>query len=441
MNVRRPVLACLLTLFLPAIQASDWGQFRGGSSGRIEQISHPMTWDSTKNVAWTVPMKGSGWSSPIVAGDRIFLTAAVPADGSRPKGMMAGVASMGSYRRAKPVEHTFIVQCLALNDGKLLWEKTVAKKTPAVVHPSNTYATESPATDGQQVYTFFATTGDLTAWDLDGKQLWTKNTGAFKSGNGFGTGSSLAIHDSQVFVQYDNDESSFVAAYSAADGSQIWKDQKRSKTSWSTPLIWKAGKTVQLVTCGSGVVTSYDAASGKVVWRLSGIRSSFSASPCTGAGHIFFGNSGPMSAGPLVAVEANTVGQISLDRSFQSPDVAWSKTRSGPGMASPVVSQGRLYIPGSGGILNCYDASTGERVYRTRVPGMATVAASLWADEKHVFILDESGTTHVIPAGPTFERVAANKVADLFWSTPAVAGNRLLLRGVEKLYCIAGDAE
>ena len=441
MACRTIIFTCVLSVYPFAAEGADWFQFRGGSSGKIEQVGHPINWDADDNMAWSVPMKGSGWSSPIVSGDRVFLTSAVPADGSRPKGMMAGVASMGSYRRAKPVEHTFVVQCLSLADGQLLWEKTVAKKTPAVVHPSNTYATESPATDGQRIFTFFATTGDLTAWDLDGNQLWTKNTGAFKSGNGFGTGSSLAIHDSHVFVQYDNDESSFVAAFSVKDGRQVWRDERPTRTSWSTPLVWKAGDAVQLVTCGSGVVTSYDAESGKVIWRLSGTRSSFSASPCTGAGRIFFGNSGPMSAGPLVAVESSTVGEITLDKAFQSPDVAWSKTRSGPGMASPVVAGGLLYIPGSGGILNCYDVKTGERVYRTRVPGMATVAASLWADEKHVFILDESGTTHVVAVGPTFKRVAANKVSDLFWSTPAVAGDRLLLRGVEKLYCIAGKAE
>ena len=200
--------------------------------------------------------------------------------------------------------------------------------------------------------------------------------------------------------------------------------------------MWDTGKMSELVTCGSGVVTSYDPADGRILWKLSGMKSSFSASPAIGADQIYFGMSGPGSAGPLVAVPAGLRGEVELNDEFECDQIAWSMTKSGPGMASPVVSSGLLYIPGSGGILNCYDEATGERVYRTRVPQMATVAASLWADDEHVFILDENGTTHVIQSGPKFKVLATNSVDDLFWSTPAIAGEILLLRGVEKLYCI-----
>jgi outer membrane protein assembly factor BamB len=428
-------LLILTIISLPSF-AGDWPQFRGGNAGRVAEVSHPLEWDATKNVAWAVPMVGSGWSSPVVVNGKIYLTTAVAADGSRPKGMMAGVASMGTYRNAKPSEHEFIVRCLSLDDGSELWSRSVKKMVPPVVHPSNTYATESPASDGERLFTFFATTGTLLGWDLDGNELWRKELGTFKSGNGFGTGSSLALADGLVFVQFDNDENSFVAAYRATDGEQVWRDDRATRTSWSTPLIWDTGERRELVTCGSGIVTSYNPADGEVLWQLDGIQSSFSASPSIGDNRIYFGNSGPMSAGPLVAVAAGTTGEIQLDSNFESSAVAWSRTKSGPGMASPVVSNSCLFIPGSGGILNCYDTRTGERVYRTRVPKMDTVAASLWADETHVFILDESGHTFVIEAGPEFKLVATNTIDDLFWSTPAVAGDTLLLRGVDKLYCI-----
>lgn len=418
------------------VEAGDWQQFRGGTSGKLDIVSHPLTWNADSNVAWSVPMKGTGWSSPVVVGDFIFITSAVPADGSRPKGMMAGVSSMASYRSNQPVKHDFVVSCLSLQDGSEVWSRVVEQLVPPVMHPSNTYATESPATDGEHLFTFFANTGSLTAWDFDGNQLWQRDLGTYKSGNGFGTGSSLAVTDSHVFVQNDNDESSFVAAYETTTGKEVWRDDRPTRTSWSTPLIWSTDDRKELITCGSGVVTSYDPATGEIIWTLKGIQSSFSASPTIGTKGLFFGNSGPMSAGPLVAVPAGATGEIQLDEKFESNDVVWSRTKSGPGMASPVVSQGLLYIPGSGGILNCYDESTGERIYRTRVPQMATVAASLWADEERVFILDESGTTHVIQAGPEFKVLASNKIDDLFWSTPSVAGDALLLRGVEKLYCI-----
>ncbi len=428
-------LLCVLTLTVPTL-ADDWEQFRGPRAGKIDKLQHPLEWDSTKNVAWTASVPGSGWSSPVVVKDRIYLTSAVSETGAKPKGMSDGVRSMGTYRRAKPQKHTFVVTCLSLKDGTEVWSKNVGEAVPPVVHPSNTYATESPAADGERVFTFFATTGNLVAWDLDGKELWRKELGAYKSGNGFGSGSSLAVTDGLVFVQYDNDEKSFVAAYDVATGKQAWRDDRSTKTSWSTPLIWKNSKQTELVTCGAGVVTSYAPKTGKVLWVLKGIQSAFSASPAVDGDRIFFGNSGPMSAGPLVAVAAGSTGEIQLDSDFKSDKVAWSRTRSGPGMASPVVAKGCLFIPGSNGILNCYDVKTGERLFQNRVSKMGTVAASLWADDDRVVILDEKGQAFMFAAGREFVLLGKNQIDDLFWSTPTVSGNTLLLRGVDKLYCI-----
>lgn len=425
------VLTCSISF------AGDWQQFRGANAGRVAKLAHPMEWDGSKNVAWAVPVAGSGWSSPVVVGDRIYLTTAISESGGKPKGMMAGVASMGSYRRAAAQKHKFAVKCLSLKDGSEQWSKIVGEATPAIVHPSNTYATESPATDGRHVFTFFATTGSLIAWDLEGKQIWRKELGSFKAGNGFGTGSSLAMTDGMVFVQYDNDEQSFVAAYKAEDGEQVWRDDRSTRTSWASPIVWSNGQRKELVTCGGGgVVTSYEPTTGKVLWQLSGVESGFSASPAVDGDSIFFGNSGPMSAGPLVAVGAGMAGEVQLDKQYQSDKVAWSRTRSGPGMASPVVANGCLFIPGSNGILNCYDIKDGNRHWQKRVTGMKTVAASLWTDDERVFILDEGGTTRVFEAGKEYKLVGKNSIKDLFWSTPAIAGDSLLLRGVEKLYCI-----
>lgn len=423
-------------VFHSSLMADGWSQFRGPLGGKLESVEHPLKWSESTNLAWAVPMEGSGWSSPIVVGERVYLTSANSEGGSRPKGMMAGVSSMRSFRNAQPDNHKFVVSCFDLKSGERLWNKTVGEAVPPVVHPSNTYATESPATDGERIISFFATTGTLTAWDYEGNELWQRELGTYKSGNGFGTGSSLAISDGLVFVQFDNDERSFVAAFETSSGEQLWRDNRPPKTSWSTPLIWNNSKRKELVTCGSDIVTSYDPSDGTVIWQLTGMQSGFSGSPAMDSERVFFGNSGPMSAGPLVAVNAGMEGDILLDGNFESEEVAWSRTRSGPGMASPIVSKGFLYIPGSGGILNCYDIHTGERAYRTRVPKMKTVVASLWGDDDHVFILDESGTTHVIQSGPEFKLLGTNRIDDLVWSTPAIAGDILLIRGVEKLYCV-----
>ena len=343
---------------------------------------------------------------------------------------------MGTYRFAKPEKQTYVVHCLSLKDGKSLWSKVVGESTPPIVHPSNTYATESPATDGKHVFTFFATTGSLIAWDTDGNQLWRKELGSYKSGNGFGTGSSLAIADGHVFVQFDNDENSFVVAFETTSGKEAWKVARPAKTSWSTPLIWKNKSRTELVTCGSDIVTSYEPTTGKVLWVLSGMKSSFSASPAADKERIIFGNSGPMSAGPLVSVPAGASGTIKLDGGFKSDKVEWSRTRSGPGMASPVIAKGGLLIPGRSGVLNCYDVTSGERVFQKRVSGMGTVVASMWADDSQVFMLDEKGNAFLFEAGTEFKQLGKNKIDDTFWSTPAVIGDTLLLRGVDKLYCI-----
>ncbi len=430
--------ACLLFILAlySSLTADEWNQFRGSVGGKLAAVEHPLEWSESSNVAWAAKMKGSGWSSPLVVGERIFLTSAESESGARPKGMTGGVASMRSFRSAKPGKHRFVVSCLDLKTGEEVWSKTVGEAVPPAVHPSNTYATESPATDGQYIFSFFATTGTLAAWDWDGNEFWRRELGAYKSGNGFGTGSSLAVADGQVFVQYDNDENSFVAAFDSSTGEQLWRDDRPAKTSWSTPLIWNNLQRQELVTCGSDVVTSYDPVDGSVIWRLSGMQSGFSGSPALDSQRIYFGTSGPMSAGPLVAVSAGTVGDVPLDANFESDQIAWSRTRSGPGMASPVVANDHLYVTGSGGILNCYDTETGERVYRKRVPKMKTVVASLWADEDRVFILDENGTTHVVQSGPEFKLLGANRIDDLVWSTPAIVGDTLLIRGVEKLYCI-----
>ena len=426
----------LLGLFVSSAQAGDWMQFRGAGMGQVPAVTHPLKWDAETNIAWSVEMAGSGWSSPIVVGDRIFVTAAEAADGSRPKGMMAGVASMGTYRNAKPVEHQFTVSCLSLQDGSQLWKQTVASAVPPVVHPSNTYATESPASDGSHLFTFFATTGTVTAWDLDGKKLWQQDVGTYSTGNGFGTASSLAVGDGMVFVQSDNDEDSFVVAFRTTDGKQIWKQSRESRTSWASPFLWSHNDGQELITCGSGTVTAYDPKTGSVIWQVSGVESSFSSSPAVDGGRMMFGNSGPGSAGPLVAIDAGLTGKVELNKDFEAEQLAWSRTKSGPGMASPVTCQGRLYIPGSGGMLSVYDVGSGERVYRTRISGMKTVAASLWADQERVFILDEAGNTFIIAGGDEYQLLDTNRIEDLFWSTPAIVDDALLLRGVNRLYCV-----
>ena len=418
-------------------EPADWNQFRGPLGNGVAGGSFPESWSDTENIAWSTVIDGGGWSSPVTAGGKVFVTSAVSEEGARPKGFGEGVSSMRSFFQSKsPAKpFSFEVHCLDLKSGELLWKQPVAVETPPhKIHPSNSYATESPATDGERVYAYFAAIGEVGCLDLSGNLLWKKNVGAFRTSSDFGTGSSLAICEGKLFIQCDNEEKSFVCALDGESGDEVWRVTRDLKTSWSSPLIWKNRERTELVVCGAGSVVSYDPSTGKTLWVLKGTGGAFSASPACDEDRIFVGNSGRNSRGPLIAVHAGATGEMTLD-SLGEKQVAWVQETSAPGMCSPVVVADKVFVL-SRGILSCHDAKTGERIYRQRLKNASSVTASLWAAEGKVFALNESGDTSVFRAGDGFEMVTSNQTTGLFWSTPSVAGNSLLLRGAEKLHCI-----
>ena len=213
------------------------------------------------------------------------------------------------------------------------------------------------------------------------------------------------------------------------------------KSAWSTPFIWRNKERTELVASGEGKVISYAPETGDVLWELGGIKATFIATPVADRERCYFGNSGPFTAGQLFAVNAGSAGDITLrDKETSNAGVAWSRTQSGPGVASPLLAGGYLYVTSYGsGILSCHDAGTGERLYRQRLPEAKTFAASLWAADGKIFLLDESGRTFVVRAGPQFELLGTNKLDDLFWASAAVTADALLLRVPRT--CIASESE
>ena len=411
----------------------DWPQFRGpNGNGVIEKIEHPIEWGKdNKNVAWSVNTDGGGLSSPIVVNDKIFLTSAIGAP--LPVNFAKGVSDMRPKKPDGPVK--FHLACMKLQTGEKLWEKTVVEKEPAFpIHGSNSFATESPVSDGEQVYAYFAAAGIVAAFDMSGKEVWKKDIGAYPTGNGFGSGSSLTTGAGLVFVQCDNDKNCFVIAFDAKSGEQKWKAERKGRTSWSTPLYWKNSEREELIACGSGFVTSYEPKSGKVLWKISGVGSAFTASPAADKDRIYFGNSGPMSSGPLLAVSSKMTGENVFKRNTQIENLTWSKMNAGPGMSSPVAAGGYLYIP-SRSRLTVYSTSDGKVAFKERLPIKSMVSA-LWASNEYVFMMDENGKAIALKVGPEMNIVATNQIDDQFWSTPAISGKSLLLRGVSKLYCV-----
>lgn len=416
----------------------EWPQFRGPEGSGVTQSSLAMIWSDSKNMEWSSSIPGAGWSSPVVSNGRIWLTTAVHEGQKRPLGFQAGARSMGTFRKdANNLKMTeFRVLCLNLDSGKTLWSATPSKAIPAFgIHPSNTYATESPVTDGEHVFVYFAAAGEVSCLDRDGKVLWKTATGKYGFGKGFGSGSGLAISDDLIFVQCDNDDSSYVLALDRVTGEERWKKDRDTRTSWSTPLVWKSGYGSHLVLAGAGHVTGYNPVDGELLWKLNGFSGSFSGSPAWDGDYLFFGNSGPRSTGPLIAVKGDASGELTMTRNQAKDWVIWSKSGAGPGLTSPVAHHGLLYVI-NGSVLKCYQGSTGKRLYEERLPGAGRMAASLLIAGDYLYALDEDGRTFVVKTGPAFECVSVNKIDDLFWSTPSVAGDRLLLRGADRLYCI-----
>jgi outer membrane protein assembly factor BamB len=356
-----------------------------------------------------------------------------------PGGGGAGGGPPGGFPTPKPPDevYRFEVLCLDRATGKTLWKQTALERKPAIASFSKVYGSETPVTDGERVYVCFGMHG-LFCYDLEGNQVWKKDLESYPMIFGFGTGSSPVLADGRLFVQCDNEKNSFLVAFDAKTGKELWKVDRPGKSSWSTPLVWKTKQRTELVVCGSQKVISYDPATGKVLWELGGIRATFEASPVADAERVYFGSGGPMGDGRLFAVNAGASGDITLkDGETSSDAVAWVQARSAPYVASPLVYQGLLYVlQGTSNILTCYDAKTGKQLYKERIPVARGFTSSPWAHDGKVFCLDDSGTTHVLQAGTAFKVLGKNDLGEMCWSSPAAGSGALFLRTVDQLYCI-----
>jgi outer membrane protein assembly factor BamB len=358
-------------------------------------------------------------------------------------GMGGGRGGRGGMGERIPnkIYHWQVV-CLDRNTGKVLWSQQALEGKPRIpIQQSNTYASETPVSDGQRVYAYFGMHG-LYCFDFDGKQLWKKDFGAYPTVMGQGPASSPVLDGERLYLQIDNEEKSFLVAVNAETGDELWRVPRDERTNHSSPVVWKNKDRSELVTSGSHKVRSYDPATGKVLWELE-IGGRCYSSPVGDADMLYVGSESGMGmngggGGGLYAVKAGASGDITLkEHETSNAGVAWSTSRGGPEKASPLIYQGHLYVlRTNGGVLTCYDKTTGKQIYRQRIPGAAAFWTSPWAAEGKIFCLDDAGTTHVLDAGPEFKVLGTNKLNELFWASAAVADGSIYLRGVDNLYCI-----
>ena len=260
-----PVLILVLG-FSVSLGNDHWPQFRGpAGSGIGEEPKLPENWSATENVVWKTPIPGKGWSSPVVWADRIFITSVLSSVEPEPpkKGLY-----FGGNRKAPTEEHRWMVYCLDWTTGRVRWEREVHRGVPASDrHLKNTYASETPVTDGDRVYAYFGNLG-LFCFDLDGKLMWSQKWGSFQTRYGWGTAASPVLHMERLYIVSDNDEHSFIVALDKRTGQQIWKVDRDEASNWATPFVWENGMRTEIVTAGSGKVRSYDV-QGKLLWEFS----------------------------------------------------------------------------------------------------------------------------------------------------------------------------
>lgn len=477
-NVRRnpPQLSVLVGLILVGLcvgasatpeavrPADNWPQFLGPGGVSVGQSAElPSEWSTSDNIEWVTDVPGTGWSSPIVWGDRIFLTTA--SSDREMKQPSLGVDFSNEYvaelsgqgKSDEEVERlltqrdselpgevqlTYRLICLDLGSGKLIWDRIVHSGPPPVGrHRKNSYASETPATDGERVYVLVGHLG-LFAYDYDGARLWHTPVEARKVSLDFGSGASPALDGDRIYVLNDNEEESFIAAFDTASGRRLWRTVRPAPegaarlSGWSSPYVWRNAIRSEIVTTGPGTLISYGR-DGKELWRMSRMALMPIQTPFA-VDEVLYASAGARR-GPMVAIRPGASGDITP----QAPDnkndfVVWySEDAGGTYMPTPLLYHGGLYTVTEKGIFARYDPATGERTYRSRVHSEArNFTASPWAYDGKIFVLSEEGDTFVIKAGPEFELLGVNSLDGLSLASPALVGDRLLIRTQSKLYSI-----
>lgn len=422
-----------------AIAQTKWPQFRGGDSrGVSEEGNLPDRWSATENVVWKRDIPGRGWSSPIVWGDRVFLTTVINSGSSEEpkKGLYFG----GDRPKPADAAHQWKVVCLDLKTGEVRWERQVHEGKPETpIHLKSSYASETPVTDGERVYCYFGNLG-IYCFDLDGKEVWKHSLKPHANRYGWGTAASPVLHRDRLFVVNDNDEDSYLLALDTKTGERVWRVPRDEKSNWATPFVWQNNQRTEIVTLGTGKVRSYDL-EGKLLWSLTGMSSITIATPYEYKGLLYVSSGYVLdSLKPLYAIRPGAAGDISLQDGATSNDfIAWSQPKAAPYNPSSLIYNDRLYVLYDRGLVSCYNPSDGREIFAPkRIPDGRAFTSSPWAYGDKVFCLNEDGVTFVLKASDQYELLHTNSLAadDMCMATPAMVGDRLLIRTSERVYCI-----
>lgn len=421
----------------------SWPSFRGmQASGIAEGQNLPDTWNarSGENILWRTPLSGLAHSSPVVWGDRIFVTSAVSSD---PKATFRpGLYGDGDASKDRS-RHRWTIYALDKKNGKILWERVAHEGEPVDKrHIKSTYANSTPATDGRIVVAWFGSQG-VHAYDVNGRFLWKVDLGRVDMGAydiptfEWGPASSPIIWNDLVILQCDTQTDSFILALDATNGKTVWKTDRGELPSWGTPTVAQTPTGPELVTNASNFIRGYDPRTGKELWRL-GRSSKITAPTPIFADNLFVVASGRGPERPIFVVRANARGDLTLaEGKTNSEAIVWSRTGRGSYMPTPLSYKGILYVLSNNGLFDAYNLKTGDEVYRQRLPlvGSGFSASPVAADGK-IYLSNEDGEILVIAAGDKFSHLATNSIGELLMATPALSEGVMYVRSAQSLIAI-----
>ncbi|MGD1090826.1 MAG: PQQ-binding-like beta-propeller repeat protein [Bryobacteraceae bacterium] len=439
------IVGLALLLLRPAYTADQWSQFRGSQAGvAADDPALPESWSATENILWKIDVPGLGWSSPVVWDDHIFITSAISAGQETPptKGLYDPGDEHGKTKSS--AVQRWMVYDIDFKTGKIRWQRELHSGAPPIPrHVKNSFASETPVTDGQRVYVYFGSIGLVAALDLNGKTVWTKDIGAFDGRSGYGMAASPALYKNRLYIVNDNATNAFIAAYDTQTGAQIWKVNREETESWATPLVWENELRTEIVSAATGKIRSYDL-EGKLLWELKGMTNLDTPTPFAKNGLVYLSSGYPGTAPrPVYAIRPGAAGDISLKPNETSNQyIVWYQPLLGTYNTSALVYGDYYYTLLDRGFLLCHDARTGKQIYgRQRIAtDTSGFTSSPWAYNGKIFLLSEDGDTFVVQAGPEFKVLGKNSLDEMSLATPAVANGSVILRTQSKLYRIARKA-
>jgi len=434
-------LTALLTCSV-FLSASDWPQFRGPAASGIGAGTPPTEWsgESGKNILWKTEIPGLAHSSPVIWGDKIFVTSAVPTEGE-------ASLKVGLYGNIQSVENeppqSFSVYCIDRKSGKILWQRTAYTGQPKIKrHTKATHANSSPATDGKHLVVWFGSEGMYT-YDLDGKLLWKKDLGVLDSGfymvpaAQWGFSASPVIHEKMVILQADVQKDSFLAAVDIDTGKELWRTKREDVPTFGSPAVvpYTAGgkKEMQVVVNGWKHIGGYDLKTGKELWKMTSVGGDIPVPTPVFADGLIVLTSAHGKGRPIYALRTDAAGEID----DKNPAMAWTIPNGGNYMQTPVLAGGLAYFCFDSGVLTVYQLKTGEKLYQQRLGGGTSgFSASAVAAGGKLYVTSEDGVTFVVAQGGEYKLLAQNELGETVMASPAIAGDVLYLRGRKHLFAI-----